>query len=326
MKAKIKPFLWICGIWLCVWFISRADWNRMFATFREADLPFLAIALGLSYMQFLVSSMKWSVLLRYKHIHINIRELFKAYLAGSFISSFLPGRYGGDVYRGYVVTRNGGQGYDSAAAIVMERVSGLFTLVIIGLAAAGYWSLHFHDHKPALAIGLLLSGLLVFSLLLYSEHTFSFLMRIFEKIKLSFVVGPAWKFHHAMKGYHLHGALLAKVFVFSVLYYAHTCFIWHFSLLTVGIQAPLVYLALLTPVVAILEALPISASGLGLREGAFLFFFLRIGLPYEQILAFSAVVLLTKTVANLSGGLILLVQPFEKKGLKPAESQPARAA
>jgi hypothetical protein len=82
---------------------------------------------------------RWHLLLRAAKVQITWRESARLHLTGIFFNGFLPGGTGGDLVKGWYLVR-GRNRTEAAAAVgtlVVDRITGLFGLII--LAAAANW-------------------------------------------------------------------------------------------------------------------------------------------------------------------------------------------
>jgi hypothetical protein len=66
---------------------------------------------------------------------------------------------------------------------------------------------------------------------------------------------------------------------------------------------------LMVPLCTLLQAVPVSFNGWGLREGLFSLYFSQVGLPRESALAFSLVGAGLMVLLSLSGALVWMVRP-----------------
>ncbi|MCK4822914.1 flippase-like domain-containing protein, partial [bacterium] len=64
------------------------------------------------------------------------------------------------------------------------------------------------------------------------------------------------------------------------------------------------YFFLFVPIISVLTMLPISLNGIGIREGAFVFFFTKVGISSAQALSMSILTYTIVLLASLIGGLI----------------------
>ena len=67
-----------------------------------------------------------------------------------------------------------------------------------------------------------------------------------------------------------------------------------------------VYFFIFMPIIWVVTMIPVSASGLGLREGAFAFFFVQIGVSSSDAVAMSLLYYSLRLVVGAAGGLVLI--------------------
>jgi uncharacterized membrane protein YbhN (UPF0104 family) len=82
--------------------------------------------------------------------------------------------------------------------------------------------------------------------------------------------------------------------------------------LGLGVSAPIRYFALFIPMVALIQLLPISFNGLGVREGAFQVLFGTVGVGEAQAVAMSLMYYIVRVVIGLLGGLMYLIGSLKK--------------
>jgi uncharacterized protein (TIRG00374 family) len=75
-----------------------------------------------------------------------------------------------------------------------------------------------------------------------------------------------------------------------------------------GIQVAAVYFFLFVPLITVCTMLPISLGGIGVQEGAFVYFFSLAGMPLAGALALSLLLRFVSIVASLPGGILSLSQ------------------
>jgi uncharacterized membrane protein YbhN (UPF0104 family) len=63
--------------------------------------------------------------------------------------------------------------------------------------------------------------------------------------------------------------------------------------------------------------IPVSLNGLGIREGAFVFFLAQVGVPEAQALSLALLWLAVLIASSLIGGLVWLVTPVPPKPAAP---------
>lgn len=286
----------------------KVDLRRLSIIVRNSDLTFLTLGILLSFMQPFLNTIKWNLLLRDKKITIPFFQLFTNQMSGSFISSFLPSRYSGDVYRTYVIAKYSGNAYDSAASVAVQRLTGLFVMGVLGFLASVLGLYFVNDYALTVAIMGVSVVIVVGSCIPWSEGAFSIIDRLLRRLGLERLRNPAVKFRVAVMEFKNNGMMLMKVMFLSLLFYLQAFAIIFVSAKAVGANVSFIYVMLVVPMIYVVEAMPISVNGLGVREGAFTFFFSRVGLQVEQALAIGLVVLCFRLLKSIIGGVFFMFE------------------
>jgi hypothetical protein len=71
----------------------------------------------------------------------------------------------------------------------------------------------------------------------------------------------------------------------------------------VGVGIPWEFYFVFTPLVTVAGMIPISLNGLGVREGAYVYFLAHVGVPASEALAFAILWLILITCASVLGGI-----------------------
>jgi uncharacterized membrane protein YbhN (UPF0104 family) len=273
--------------------ISRTDTARLWAQVRSASLPWLGAALALYCAMLLGSAWRWWLLLSAQRISVPGQRLVASCLVATFFNNFLPSNIGGDVIRIRDTAAPAGSRTLAATIVLIDRGLGLLGLVLvaaIGATAAGgltgspaapvsplwLWvglALAMGASAPAFlapaGVGRLLQPLRVF----HAEWVGARIERITDALS---------RFRERPTA--LAGCFAGAVFVQAVLvgYYVAVARGMH-------IQIPAAHLAVIVPVSFVVQMLPVSLNGFGVREATFSFYFTRLGLPLESALALSLV-------------------------------------
>jgi uncharacterized protein (TIRG00374 family) len=135
----------------------------------------------------------------------------------------------------------------------------------------------------------------------------TFFNRIWKIVHLDFLHRHFVKLQESIIEYRCEWRLIGEIIGLSALFYALSFLTVYVICLAVDVEVPFIFIAFILPVIYLLEAIPISINGLGIREGAFVFFFTRIGLQLEQAFAVSLVILLYRLIKTLMGGAFFLL-------------------
>ena len=87
---------------------------------------------------------------------------------------------------------------------------------------------------------------------------------------------------------------------------------------SLGVDIPLGYFFLFVPIITSLLMLPVSMSGLGVREGAYVYLFAQAGVPSSQALTMSLLVYASNVATGLVGGALYALQGLYELRTKSA--------
>ena len=259
----------------------------------------LAGAMALTLLSIVLSAWRWQTVLHAMGRPAPLRRLLSHYLAGQFVANVLPTTIGGDVLRVSRLARDNGRVPDSFASVVLERLTGWLVLPLITfLGLALNPPLQDLGRATQIAFSLACGTLVALVLLLVA------------------VAAHRWGDIDADKGWR---RFLAAVTLgldrlraqprqaFSVIAVG---FAYQLTLIAAAVMAaralgipaagPTALLAFF-PAVAIAQVLPISISGLGVREGLFALFLRPLGVPTAQAVALGILLYVLNLLVSLLG-------------------------
>jgi glycosyltransferase 2 family protein len=301
--------------------MSRVDLRAMLGKFVNLNWSWLIAGVTLQQAQILMSTVKWQVLLKAEGQRLRFFFLWKTYLIGSFLSLFLPSSFGGDIYRVWALNRAGTKTSKSAASVIFDRLSGLLALTTIGMFGA----LMVLSAAHAFLIFMVYSAGVLVCAILTSDRTITRLGEPTSKY-----LGFPFRVLRSFNLYRRTPGTLLRVIIISVLFQANVVVIVTCYARALRIDPAAVTffeLVAVVPVVFLLEALPISINGIGVREGAFVFLLSRVGGTAEQGLALSVLIIVIRYIQGLLGGTLLLLDALRHErasGITALGSPPAQ--
>ncbi len=295
---------------------THVNWDQIETQIHTLSLPFVAFVLVYYTGCQWLSCLRWQVILKAAGHGISIWRLLGSYFAGMFLNNFLPGAFGGDVYRIYQIAQ---ASQDSEAALVsvfLERFSGLAALsalAILGLLPAFHliarWDiiLLFLGCIVALVGGVLLIA---------SPQLLRWIKPWLEHLHLHQLTTRFAKIQQLIRQFaHHYSALAASLGLSLILMLA---IVYYHYLIAHQLHISVSYLELLVfiPIVTVITLLPISLGGLGVKEGLWIYLFSRIGISMEQALLLSFTMTALALLISLPGGAILLLHSLKTQSTK----------
>lgn len=233
-----------------------------------------------------VSTYRWRAVLS-KDIRLPYKKLFSIYFIGMFFNNFLPTMVGGDIIKGYYLYKRTGRGDLSLASIFMDRYSGFSALIVVtAIALIPGWSLIKGTGLPGFFV-LLIGSYLGISLVLWVTFLHRWVMRILARIHFYGINRKIETVYEVLMSYKTHRGILVRIFICSAVVQVGVMVGYYVLSRGLGMTVPIVYFFLFVPLATVVSMLPVSLAGLGIREGAFVYLFTKVGSTQEQALTLS---------------------------------------
>lgn len=289
--------------------LPRIHLASLFPSHQLSTLGWLAGGLLVYGLAVVLSTVRWSQVLQALELPAEMPRLLSHTLAGMFVSNFLPSTVGGDVLRVTRLSAGNGQRHTSVASVVVERLTGFFVLPFISLVAlfANPTLLHLGQaSRLALTVSIGTLAALAAILLLVSNPRVGewFAARSWLGFVASINLGVARLRRDPAAAL----GVLVSALAYQLTMVAGAWMAGHALGIHVGWSAMMAFI----PVVAVAQVLPVSVSGLGLREGALVLLLVPLGVDSGQAVALGLLLYGMNMVVSLLGA------PAFAVGARPA--------
>ena len=115
-----------------LWQAGLADALR---TLAGADWRWVALAAVSAVVSMTINVKRWQVMLAGQGGGASLGTLIRLYLIAMFFNNVLPSRFAGDVVRAYGASINVTSRTRSAAAVIMDRLVGAISVLLLGVIA-----------------------------------------------------------------------------------------------------------------------------------------------------------------------------------------------
>ncbi|MCW5209282.1 flippase-like domain-containing protein [Desulfobulbus sp. US1] len=268
---------------------------------------FLPICL-LLFMNTVLSALKWRLLLSADGVDIPLSTLTMTYLIGSFYNLFLPSNIGGDSYRIYDIAQKSRDSVRSAASVFADRFSGFLALVSLSLVSSILVAREFHNLFFFLAPLVIFLIMLAVLVALVKEKPIRALLKLSRLNRFPFLVGLTEKFFLSFQCYGADRKLLTQVMLISFVFQLSVIMIVQLLALSLHASVSFFYFSAFVPLITLMEALPISVFGLGLRDMGYVFFFGWVGMTDVQTRSLALLFLGMSVGYSLIGGVVYLLR------------------
>jgi len=293
---------------LLLW-LARENFAKIRQLLSSLNLSVFALA----FLLFIVSIifMAWRLkiaLAAQETTHFSIKDLFSLTLIGYFFTNFMPTSVGGDLVKGYYISRKIKSRVSSYASVFVDRIMGMFSLILIASIALLIMRKDIEHKLIFWALGFLFLFCIVFILLLINKKLLKKisgslgLLRLLRALKLDSL---AQKAYVSVSVYTNHKKKILQMLILSIV----AQFISFFAIYTLSnslsVYIPFGKILLVMPIIAALCMLPVTMNGLGLREWGFVFFFSP-NAGEAAALSLSLLYLAMFLSVSLIGGIIYL--------------------
>lgn len=311
IKANRKKLIGLSqialSVVLLVWLLSRVGVEEVVQTLSNIHWGWYALAFLLFQLNVVIRAYRWYVLLRALNDEPKFSYLTYLYYIGFFANNFIPSGFGGDLVKVVSLRQSHGRGAEALSSVLMERVTGLVGSSLIALVAL-IWNLY--AHATTLNLPWFLWALILITAvgipLAFFIARWSDPIRVLNRI---YPKAPGLPFYSKLENLvntinrypmrALTSSLLISLPFTLNLILVQITIAW-----ALGVHLPFRIFALYVPIIAIINLLPITFNGLGLREGIYTFLFVPIGVPAATAVSMSLAFYFLRFSAGLLGGLM----------------------
>lgn len=285
-----------------IWFaLSFVDLQAVWSVLGGASLPLLAVSLLVLLARLPVLAWRWRLLLASHGAPFGAAHLTLLLLVSQSVGTLVPGAFGLDLVRGYYLHRLHVPSRTVVSTVVADRLAGIVALLLISLASA---ALAAWTYPPLRRVAAMSGALGTLGVLIVV------LLRVWRRRGYESGRFPALSPHIAglvddLAAVASDGSLGPRVLSLSVAAQALGVTAVYLAGLALSAGAAFASYLLFVPLIWLWTLIPVSIGGVGLREGAFLFFFGMIGMAGETALAISLVVSAQTLLQSLIGASLL---------------------
>jgi uncharacterized protein (TIRG00374 family) len=282
---------------------------------KQVALGWLLVATVVKSVGVFASILRWDQLLRGQGYRVPLGYLTASFLVGRFIGVFLPSTIGLDGYRAYDMARRARDAVGSVAVIVVEKITGFFTLSLLVVATLPAGLRFLPGKLLAVVFGIFCVPVVVSFFLLLKPGLVE--LALDRLLGLRFpgkakVEGFLRRSVAAVTVYKGQRGVLFRAVLLGIVVHGSTALMYYFCALAVGVDAGLADMLFVGPwIILATVGLP-TVGGEGAREFTALGLLTRIGVGESAAwlvghLGFWA----AEFLPAVAGGLILALRPEE---------------
>lgn len=304
---KIKKLLpTVIGFIVIIIVWNRIDQQAILNLIKESDYTILSTAMAICLVNFFISALRWRLILNQMGSSVRLWRLIQYLFESVAVNLLIPSGIGGELSKAIRVnneTSNLGSSYASVATDKIIALSAFVTIVALGVLLEWYPAKEFDIVFPLLLSVMILA---IVSLFFYSAAgnaclTFVIkkmpkIMNVFEAITLNMQLSKKKPL------------LFIKIYLLAILgLVIQVTSTWAVGS-AIGIEISFWFYFILVPLIGLLTAIPISNSGIGIREGLFVIAFSYSDVAEEPAFALSIIwTLLAIIIPGIIGAVCLII-------------------
>ena len=276
---------------LLIWLLCRFDLKGVWDNFEDLRISVWATAFLMLMLAQVLSSIRWWTLAHTFSFPGRWPTYLGFYYVGMFFNLFLPTGIGGDLFKVHFLSREEGRRFLALFTVVGDRLFGLIAMLLLGGLAVTIWP----GLLPEPFAGFLtISGLLVLAALIGVPILQMAVRRLWPRV-----------------AQHLEGLFILwqqpkrLICVLGLSFCLQALGMGAVALLGagIGIHLPLAFYFASLPLVGIITLIPVSFNGIGVREGAFVYFFGLKGIAAEPAFGLGLLFFSVQVGLSLLGGI-----------------------
>lgn len=291
--------------------LKQANPPDALAALRQASPAWLAGAALLVIADRTLMAYRWMAL-----VGANDRppfwRLLRIFFESSFIGAFLPS-VGGDVARAWSLSRDGVAGSRSVASVLMDRLLGVVSILLSGAVGLILAPAVFDRAVLALSIAALSAACVVAMLLVFSRTADRIAKSALTWVRPERLARALHRLLDALQNYRGQSGALVLVLLASIaVQLLRVLQAWMLGR-SLGLDVPFeIYLAYI-PIILLVMMLPITVSGIGTGNWAFVFLFGQAGVAAADAFALSVLFLLLGVVGTIPGGVLYVLPRSQRR-------------
>lgn len=303
LSALVKTLVTVLLFYLL---FHKMDFQQFGATLGNARMGVLFGSFAILWFGHYMCIFRWRMLMRPLMPVFSLTRLFEIYCIGLFFNLTFPTAVGGDVVKMYYAGKPSRKFAQSFAATFLDRDSGMLAMMIIACLGTVLFPMKLPGIPVSLIVWASFAAFVALNVVIFMPILHRFLTRLLHRIRLSGTAGRVDAISNAFQIMGKNPRILFDSLLISFLNQMLVFAVTWVTAIALHIGVPFFYFVVFVPIITLITMIPITLSGTGLREYAFLSLFGAIGVAPASCLALGLLSSIMVVLSAIPGGIVYI--------------------
>ena len=254
-----------------VLYYFRGQLPTVFQYLKEVRLSYFALALGVFFCGLLAVAFRLRSVVQVHGTKLSVSAAYYANLIALFFNNVLPSTIGGEMVKAYYLYRHSKGSVTIFSAVVVDRLFGLATMLLISISSIFFLDIAQGSHKIMGSIVMLTAATITLAVLIFNKKIVDGLCQLHIPLLPAIFLEKIRDIYRSMYEYREHKGIIGSCFSLTVLGQLSFIVVNYLLATSLSLDIPFGFFFFFIPILLIMGVAP-SVNGIGVREATFLFY------------------------------------------------------
>lgn len=305
-KSKILKtvlrFVVSFGLMGFILYLFREQLPAVFNDLKSVQPFYFAMAVFIFFSSIIAVAFRLRYVVQVHGTKLSVGAAYYVNLIALFFNNVLPSSIGGEMMKAYYLYKNSNGTVSVFSAVVVDRLFGLITMLLISISTIFFFDSAQGSHKIMGSIVMLSATTITLAIFVFNKRIVDTLCQLHIPLLPAIFIEKIREIYRAMYEYREHKGIFGRCIALTLL--GQTAYILANYLLarSLGIEIPLPFFFFFVPILLLMGVTP-SVNGIGVREATFLFYLTEFTTS-EKALALALLTTFFMILVGLISGVI----------------------
>jgi uncharacterized protein (TIRG00374 family) len=290
------------GLMGAILYYFRGQLPTVFRYLKTTDPLFFVLAVLVFFAGMLAVAYRLRFVIRVQGTELSVSAAYYVNLIALFFNNVLPSSVGGEMVKAYYLYKDSEGSVTVFSAVVVDRLFGLVTMMLISILSIFFLDISFGSHKIMGSIVLLAAATVTLSVLIFNKKIVDSLCQLHIPFLPAIFLDKIREIYQSMYQYREHKHIIRNCIALTVLGQISYIVANYLLAMSLSIDIPLSFFFFFVPILLIMGVAP-SVNGIGVREATFLFYLTEFTTS-EKALALSLLTTFFMVFVGIISGII----------------------